>query len=203
MHPHSTIPYGYCHCGCGNKTNLAKKTNTRYGHVKGDPCKYCKDHNANTSNTPTINGKYAIEDHGYATPCWIWQRSLLRGGYGRVGNGRINGRKKFIYAHVLSYESVNGPVPTGLEIDHLCKNPACVNPTHLEAVTHDVNMQRSKNTKLTKGIVIAIRDGSTGKTIEEWAAECGVHRATIVRVLNNKHWRIGDRNGASAVQSMS
>lgn len=46
-------------------------------------------------------------------------------------------------AHRFSYETFIGPVPEGLELDHLCRNTRCVNPEHLEPVTHKVNMQRS------------------------------------------------------------
>jgi len=45
-------------------------------------------------------------------------------------------------AHIWYYEQANGPVPEGLEIDHLCRVKACVNPAHLEAVSRTVNRQR-------------------------------------------------------------
>jgi hypothetical protein len=46
-------------------------------------------------------------------------------------------------AHRVSYEWAKGPIPDGMELDHLCRNPACVNPDHLEAVTHGANLHRS------------------------------------------------------------
>lgn len=45
-------------------------------------------------------------------------------------------------AHRVVYETVVGPVPEGLELDHLCRNRGCVNPAHLEPVTHQENMRR-------------------------------------------------------------
>lgn len=68
--------------------------------------------------------------------CWQW-RPTKRKGYGRI---KIEG--KFKTAHVYCYEHFKGPVPNGLELDHLCRNRACVNPDHLEPVTRRVNVLR-------------------------------------------------------------
>lgn len=70
--------------------------------------------------------------------CWVWTGALNdKRGYARL---RVDGRNP--YAHRLSYEIRVGPVPEGLELDHLCRNPACLNPAHLEPVPHVVNMLR-------------------------------------------------------------
>lgn len=70
--------------------------------------------------------------------CWIWLGSHKRG-YGRinVGGGVVQ------FTHRVAYELYKGPIPTGMQIDHLCRQPACCNPDHLEAVTPRVNSQRS------------------------------------------------------------
>ncbi len=44
----SNIPYGYCHCGCGQKTNIAKTNQSRRGHIKGQPVRYVKGHGSRT-----------------------------------------------------------------------------------------------------------------------------------------------------------
>lgn len=65
------------------------------------------------------------------------------GGLDRQGYGEVNagpGRSKF--AHRIAYEAIRGPVPAGLDLDHLCRNRRCVNPFHLEAVTHRLNVLR-------------------------------------------------------------
>lgn len=72
-------------------------------------------------------------------PCWLWTLSVCerRGGYGQFSLG---GRMR--KAHQVSYELAVGPVPDGLELDHLCRRPACVRPTHLEPVTRLENFLR-------------------------------------------------------------
>lgn len=68
--------------------------------------------------------------------CWLWTGGLDAHGYGRFRAGRMVG------AHVYAYTIVVGSVPPGLELDHLCRNPPCVRPDHLEPVTHTENMRR-------------------------------------------------------------
>ena len=71
--------------------------------------------------------------------CWLWTGYTLKG-YGRFGaGGRSAG---VVYAHRFSYEMHKGIIPVGLEIDHTCNVKSCVNPDHLEAVTHQENIQR-------------------------------------------------------------
>jgi HNH endonuclease len=88
--------------------------------------------------------RYAVTDRGYETPCHVWQGAHV-GGYGRV---RDAGRLR--YAHVMAWEAVNGPVPAGLELDHLCRVPACIRPDHLEAVTRAVNVRRGDGPRLSR-----------------------------------------------------
>ena len=64
--------------------------------------------------------------------CWAWTGRTHKG-YGRYGG---------VQAHRVAYELVIGPISAGLELDHTCRNPLCVNPDHLEPVTRSENMRR-------------------------------------------------------------
>lgn len=77
--------------------------------------------------------KVARNDAG----CWVWTGCRLPSGYGRISIGR-----ETFNAHRVSYELFVGPIAHGLEIDHTCRNKSCVNPAHLEAVTHVENIRR-------------------------------------------------------------
>ncbi len=69
--------------------------------------------------------------------CWIWTGTITNVGYGIFSP---IGRR--CAAHRWSYEQLIGPIPEGLELDHLCRNRRCVNPMHLEPVTHRENIMR-------------------------------------------------------------
>jgi hypothetical protein len=74
------------------------------------------------------------------TGCWVWMKPLESNGYARMSVGH-----KVQPVHRITYKERHGPdsIPDGYEIDHLCRNRACCNPDHLEAVEHWVNVMRS------------------------------------------------------------
>lgn len=97
-----------------------------------------------------FHGSYRVEG---GTECWVWQKTTKGGGngggYGQFCVGsRTDGTKRRVYAHRFAYETFVGPVPKGKELDHLCRNRACCNPSHLEAVTRSVNVRRGDGAKL-------------------------------------------------------
>lgn len=74
--------------------------------------------------------------------CWEW-RKFTQYGYGKMQVGsHLDGSRRVVGAHRASYEAFVGPIPEGHHVDHLCRNPSCVNPDHLEAVTPRVNARR-------------------------------------------------------------
>lgn len=78
-----------------------------------------------------------------ANGCLIWHaKSLDKDGYALFTGEPGHGMPVFSRAHRWAYLAAKGPIPAGLEIDHLCNVPACINPAHLEAVTHAENLRR-------------------------------------------------------------
>lgn len=69
--------------------------------------------------------------------CWLWLAGCDHAGYGEFWTS-----DRMFGAHRWAYEQEYGPVPEGLELDHLCRIPRCVRPSHLEPVTHAENMAR-------------------------------------------------------------
>ena len=102
---------------------------------------------------------------GNICECWLWLAALSDGGYGKF-NGNV--------AHRVSYELIIGAIPSGLELDHLCRVRDCVNPYHLEPVTTQENTKRGErgNTGLHNRIKTHCSYGheytkeNTGKTID-------------------------------------
>ncbi|WP_354002523.1 HNH endonuclease signature motif containing protein [Agromyces larvae] len=108
---------GACACGCGEET----KTN------------YVKGHNGRRPLTERFWEK--VRPAG-VDECWEWAGSLSR------GYGQINSGGRMLKAHRVAWELLRGPIPEGLTIDHLCYNPPCVNPWHMDPVTIEENSRR-------------------------------------------------------------
>lgn len=224
-----SVPYGYCHCGCGEKTSIASHSNREFGHIKGEPVRFVVGHNNRKHRPPADfprarlcecgcgeqtplatytapkagvyegfplrfirghNGRlqpttleWDEQDRGYTTACWIWRGSLNQQGYGQLSMG---GHHRA--AHYVVWEMHRPAVSSGLVLDHLCFQPACVNPDHLEPVTYVENTRRRRTTKLSMQKVGEIRMAH-GVSQVELAARFGVTASTIADVVHGRTWR--------------
>ncbi len=114
--------------------------------------------------------------------CWIWTRSIFKNGYGQA-TGSL--------AHRIVYEAIKGPIPPGKCIDHLCRIRACVNPDHMESVTHAINNRRGNATKLTAEKVVLIREAvaANAKRIPTIAHEFGINRSCVTIIAQGRTWK--------------
>jgi hypothetical protein len=120
-----------CQCSCGLPAPIAPQNNRSKGWVKGEPRPFINRHNR---RKPV---RYVEVDCGHFSPCWLWQLCKTPGGYGQHYDGT-----RLVVAHRWYYEQHVGPIPYGLDLDHLCRVRECVNPEHLEPVTRGENLRR-------------------------------------------------------------
>ena len=189
-----------CECRCGHPAPIATITDAKRGIKKGEPQRFIHGHAGRMQGDirsrllakTSVNLDVAtIIDR---SPCWEWTGGTERGGYGQI---KFCGR--MAYVHRVAYEMWFGPIPgglpgakrgRGLDIDHLCRNRICVNPGHLEAVPHRVNIHR----------------GDTVNAINAAKTECD--SGHLFDEANTRNRRDGgrdcracqrDRNGAAGV----
>lgn len=89
-------------------------------------------------NDPRLPERFWVKVTQSAAGCWLWTASNSNG-YGLFSLGG-----RLCPAHRVSYSALVGPISAGLQLDHLCRTPACVNPEHLEPVTPRVNTLRGR-----------------------------------------------------------
>lgn len=190
MRPKCTLPgpnpSGICLCGRGRPTTIASKSHTKAGWVAGCHKKFLRGHSGRKSPVD-----YLVVDRGYATPCWEWQGSKDGWGYGTKYDPKTGKPRR---AHIVFWERENGPVPDGLELDHLCRNPPCVRTSHLEPVTQRENVYRSRATKLTDEQVTIIVARATDPaapygTRAALAREFGVTKTRISQLARHGRTR--------------
>jgi hypothetical protein len=119
-------------CGEQVKANGLCQKHYRRAQRHGDPTVRLRERDAGPDETRWMQ-KVSVESPG----CWLWKT-----GFNGYGYGSYYAAGKSVLAHRYVYEILVGPIPDGTEMDHLCRRPACVNPDHLEPVTHQVNVVR-------------------------------------------------------------
>jgi len=127
-------------------------------------------------------GRYAdgsIEERFIPEPnsgCWLWTGATRSNGYGYIRQYVAHVRTSDVQAHRFMYERHVGPIPKGLSLDHLCRVLQCVNPSHLEPVSHRVNVLRgigptarnAQKTYCPQGHPFQL----TGQQTRRWCPEC-------------------------------
>jgi hypothetical protein len=209
MQPHDTtneIPYGYCHCGCGQKTTLAKSNNSRSGTQRGQPNRFLPNHNLRDTKLPQRQPQPVAQRFwpkvNIAGPddCWEWTGIKKKDGYGKIG---VNG--KYVTTHRVAWMLTHGNIPDGLQVLHKCDNPACVNVRHLYLGTPADNgrdkaiRKRAKSArgsehhaaKVTECQVREIRAlySEGGMTNVEIAARYNVTSSMIGQIVQRKAWK--------------
>lgn len=122
---------------------------------------------------------WSYVDKDGANGCWVWTGAMCGAPRGE-GYGNINIGGRLVIAHRYAFEEIEGPIPNGLVLDHLCRNQRCVNPAHLEAVTQWENVHRGRLLKITDERLeelIAMRDA--GATLAELGRLEGVKPEAI------------------------
>lgn len=160
-----------CQCGCG-KPGVSEGKRFLQGHY--------------IRNTPLMTdpSRITVEDRGHTTACWITTARKDKDGYGLIISGPRSLRGNY-RAHIRAYQESVGPIPEGMVIHHLCEQPGCVRPDHLEPLTHAKHKQR--HAKLTEEIVAIIR--SSASPTRELAERFGVDPSTIRYARRGDTWR--------------
>lgn len=124
------------------------------------------------------------------TECWLWTASTNSGGYGLLKVG-----ERLVRAHRFAYELLVGPIPEGLQIDHLCRVRTCVNPAHMEPVTSRVNTLRGDGLAAKQAAQTRCKHGHPFDEANthhwrghRWCRTCSRHK----QLRRNRHWATHD-----------
>ena len=120
--------------------------------------------------------------------CWEWNGNKNP----KTGYGKKTANGNSVLAHRWVYETLLGPIPKGMVINHLCSNPSCVNPHHLEVVSQAENCRHGKGSRLTANDVKEIKAAKNNKRWglgKELADKFQVSSALIHDIWNGRAWR--------------
>jgi hypothetical protein len=183
MTPQNVQCSGFCACGCGGRTRIAPQTHKRKGWLKGRPVRFLSGHNATGRRSLGLQ-RYEVD---HVSGCWNWLGAIDAKSKRAccVSVGGVGAR-----AYRRVYEAHRGTIPEGLQLDHLCRNPRCVNPDHLEPVTGAENTRRAIhsdawinrwNGRVFGKLTVLRRDSRPGSAL---ICRCACGAETVVLVGN-------------------
>ena len=113
--------------------------------------------------------------------CWIWKSVTDKLGYGKFHIGGRRGRHYGAYR--VAYQLLRGQIPNGMVLDHLCRNPSCVNPDHLEVVTQRVNLLRGDTLAAKEASQTHCKNGHPlrGTNLDPYSLRQGCRRCIICK----------------------
>ena len=188
--PSSKIAYGYCHCGCGNKTTIPYYNSKSAGEIGGIPKKFLPGHNHKNKLGKEYKKKHkGYKINGRRSVCWIWQGAKDKNGYGKCKRPSHLGEcvpHRWMYKKHYGIDSI----PKGYELHHRCEVRSCIRPEHLQPIAKKEHSTLQKvgkrafsqlaNRLLTNAQVRQIRNSNL--SIDKLAVMLGSNRTTIYRI---------------------
>ncbi len=207
MDKQDDIPYGFCHCGCGEKTTIAPMTSAALGVRKGEPRRFIVGHSRRVQELPSLETRlWEKVEKRAPNECWPFTGATARG-YGRIGVGYDTEN-----AHRVVLKLTAGPPPApDSQGRHLCGNPICCNPAHLawgdqsanqmDRVIHGTSNRGTRHgmAKLTENEIREIRRRCRrGETQRSVGADYGINQQSVSEIVNRKTWGWLDAEGGDA-----
>lgn len=127
--------------------------------------------------------------------CWNWKGGKKRDGYGNFSDDT----HRTLLAHRFAYEMIIGPIPDGLQLDHLCRNRSCVNPAHLEPVTNRENVLRGVSPPAMLAARTHCNNGHPFDLENTYFRTTGGRRCKVCRETYRKAWRAKRREAGLPV----
>lgn len=194
------IPVGLCQCGCGRPTGIARRTNSCYGHIRGQPLRYIVGHGFRGKGKPPLERFWAKVEKG--SDCWNWTAARTNSG---LGYGHFFVRGRWIRTHRFSWTVAFGEIPKGRMVLHKCNNKLCVRPDHLYLGNAEDNQrdriasgngnqgERHPLHRLTADIVRQIRSRHhNGEKAKDLAREFGIGSGHLCNIIHRRLWKCVD-----------
>ncbi|MFE7077907.1 HNH endonuclease signature motif containing protein [Streptomyces sp. NPDC057620] len=122
---------------------------------------------------------------GDVETCWIWTGATNGVRYGSFTGG--SGRQ--VLAHRWAYEALRAEIPAGLSLDHLCRNPTCVNPWHLEPVTQRINLLRGETITARKAAQTHCESGHPFDSANTYRSPNGTRKCRACGAARARRYR--------------